>query len=132
MATGSLNTSFWLAILLQTIGSVDMPGSGARKMPSPRQYVIFVAAWGVLNLVADAGMEKAANTAGWVILLAGSVLGPFGQRLVNLLNTIGSNFGISSPIINNSGKPSPGSTAPSTGGTGQPGSTTPTNRERIA
>lgn len=115
MATSSLNTSFWIAILMQTIGSVDMPGRGPRKMPSPRQYVVFVAAWGVLNLVADAGMEKGANTAGWVILLAGSVVGPFGQRMVNLFNGIAGGFGINSPIINS------GNTATTTA---QPGSTT--------
>ncbi len=126
MATSSLNTSFWLAILMQTIGSVDMPGRGPRKMPSPRQYVIFVATWGVLNLVADAGMEKGANTAGWVILLAGSVIGPFGQRMVNLLNGISSGFGINSPIINSG----PTAFTPSSsGGTTQPGSTTTTPNE---
>jgi hypothetical protein len=81
-------TSFWVMILLQTIGSVDMPGQGNRKLPAPRQYAAIIVAWGVLQLVADAGKEQAASTAGWVMVLAGTVVGPFGSRLISFFNTV--------------------------------------------
>ena len=35
-----LTASFWVTIILQTIGAVDLPGKGVRKMPSPRNYVL--------------------------------------------------------------------------------------------
>lgn len=78
-------------IILQTIGSVDMPGRGPRKMPSPRSYGAIIVAWGVLQLVADAGGERAgraAKSVGWVIVLTGMVLGPFGKVVMNLFTSV--------------------------------------------
>lgn len=83
----SLQASFWLMVVLQTIGSVDMPGKGMRKMPSPRSYLAILIAWSVLQLGADAGYDRAANAVGWIIVLAGMVLGPFGQRIISVFNS---------------------------------------------
>ena len=89
MERGSLQSSFWLMIALQTIGSVDMPGRGARKMPSPRAYASIIITWGILQIIADSGGERAGRATrvtAWVIVLVGMVLGSFGTTLVNFLN----------------------------------------------
>lgn len=101
MSDSSLETSFWLMVILQTIGSVDMPGSGPRKLPAPRQYVPIVIAWSVLQLVADTGRERAANSVAWVIVLAGMVVGPFGTKLVNLINGTAKQFSYASTTPSN-------------------------------
>ena len=76
-------------VALQTIGSVDMPGRGPRKMPSPRAYAAIIVTWGILQLAADAGGEgagRAAKVTAWTIVLVGMVLGPFGKTFVNFLS----------------------------------------------
>jgi hypothetical protein len=94
MTGDSLQTSFWLMVMLQTIGSIDMPGRGARKMPAPRQYVAILTAWLVLQLIAgiSAGAERAAAAVGWALVLTGAVAGPFGSRAVNFMSTIATQF----------------------------------------
>lgn len=90
-SNNSLQSSFWVMILLQTIGSVDMPGRGPRKMPSPRTYGAVIVAWGILQLVADAGGERAGRAAkavGWVIVLTGMAVGPFGKVVTNLFTSV--------------------------------------------
>jgi hypothetical protein len=84
----SLQSSFWVMVILQTIGSVDMPGRGPRKMPSPRSYGAIIVTWGVLQLVADMGRDRIASTIGWVIVLTGMVLGPFGKIVTTLFTSI--------------------------------------------
>lgn len=84
--SASLQASFWSSIVLQTLGSVDMPGGGPRKMPAPRAYLAVIITWGGLQLLADTGRERAASVVGWVFVLSALVLGPFGKRLVNLLD----------------------------------------------
>lgn len=95
MTGDSLQTSFWLMIMLQTIGSVDMPGRGARKMPAPRQYVAILVTWLVLQVAAGigAGAQRAATAVGWLLVLTGAVAGPFGKQVVSLLTTVSQNFG---------------------------------------
>lgn len=94
MNDAALQTSFWMMVLVQTIGSVDLPGSGARKMPAPRAYVAILVTWLILQLVADAGenARRAATALGWVLVLTGMVVGPFGQRFVSFLNAVASQF----------------------------------------
>lgn len=75
-------------ILLQTIGSVDMPGKGQRKMPAPRAYLAVIVAWSVLNILVDVGMERAARLIGWALVITGMIVGPFGQRVINLFNAV--------------------------------------------
>lgn len=90
----SLQASFWVMIILQTMGSVDMPGKGPRKMPAPRAYAAIIVTWGVLQLAADMGGERAGRAAkamAWVIVLAGMVIGPFGNTVSNLLNSVATN-----------------------------------------
>lgn len=84
----SLQASFWFMVVMQTIGSVDMPGRGPRKMPSPRAYAAIIVTWGILQLIADAGGERAGRATkvtAWVIVLVGMVLGPFGASFVGFL-----------------------------------------------
>lgn len=89
-------------ILVQTIGSVDMPGYGARKLPSPRQYLAIVVAWMVLFLAAGIGQQarRAAASLAWLLVVTGMVIGPFGKRLIALFGTIasGSHGGAFNPI----------------------------------
>lgn len=89
-----LETSFWIMILVQTIGSIDMPGYGQRKLPSPRQYVAIIVAWVVLMLVAGIGQQarRAATSVGWLLVLTGFVVGPFGKRVVSLFSSISTNL----------------------------------------
>lgn len=88
----SLQTSFWIMVVVQTIGSVDMPGKGARKMPSPRQYVAIVVTWLVLMFVAgiNESTARATKAIGWALVVTGMVIGPFGKRVVSLFNSIAS------------------------------------------
>ena len=90
----SLSASFWVMVIVQTIGAVDMPGSGPRKMPAPRQYVPVIIVWSGLQLFADTGRERAAGAAGWVMVLVGMVLGPFGNKLIGLLKAVANQFGV--------------------------------------
>lgn len=89
-----LQTSFWVMILVQTIGSVDMPGSGERKMPAPRQYIAILLTWLVLQLIAgiSAGAARATAALGWLLVLSGLVLGPFGKQTVNLFTVVAQRF----------------------------------------
>jgi hypothetical protein len=73
---------------LHTIGSVDMPGKGERKMPAPRSYISIIALFSILGVVADAGAERAAAAAAWATVLLGTIKGPFGGQLTNLINAI--------------------------------------------
>jgi hypothetical protein len=75
-------------VALQTMGSVDMPGKGERKMPAPRSYLAIIALFSALHLVADAGAERAASAAAWITVLLGVVKGPFGNQLTSLINNI--------------------------------------------
>ena len=94
----SIQASLWVMIVLQTIGSIDLPNSKnapykvARKMPAPKQYVAIVAVWSSLHLMADAGYGRAASTMGWVMTLTGMVFGPFGQRAISFMQTIATVF----------------------------------------
>jgi hypothetical protein len=102
----SLQASFWFMIVLQTLGSVDMPGRGPRKMPAPRAYAAIIVTWGVLQLAADMGGERAGRAAkavAWVIVLAGMVVGPFGSTVTNLLNSVANNVAPSSTPSSTSG-----------------------------
>lgn len=85
----SLESSFWVMVLLRTFGAVDpMPGMGPRKMPAPSAYVPAIIAWGVLDLGSDVGYEDAASKFAWLIVLAALVLGPFGKMLVKLSKSV--------------------------------------------
>lgn len=99
-------------VLIQTIGSVDMPGRGPRKMPAPRQYVAILVTWLVLELVAgiNRNAQRATAAIGWLLVLSGLVIGPFGKQVVNLFNVISLRFG--------SGTGIPASEAPTPSGGG--------------
>jgi len=99
MNEDSLQTSFWVMVLVQTIGSVDMPGRGDRKMPAPRQYVAITVTWLILMLLAGIsdGAKRATAAAGWLLVLTGMVVGPFGQRTVSFLQTVAQNFPAAPP-----------------------------------
>ena len=94
MSEASLNASFWVMVMMQTIGSFDpMPGTGPRKMPAPKAYVTTIIAWAVLQLAADAGYEEPAARFGWLIVLVSLVVGPFGKRVVKLLEWVAKAYG---------------------------------------
>jgi hypothetical protein len=94
-SVNSLQASFWTMVFLQTLGSVDMPGRGPRKMPSPRNYVAIMITWGVLQIVSDMSERaaRAAKAMSWVIVLAGMVVGPFGKVAGNFLNSAANTYG---------------------------------------
>jgi flagellar biosynthesis protein FliR len=95
MNENSLQTSFWTMILVQTMGSIDMPGSGPRKMPAPRQYVAILLTWLVLQLIAgiNASAQRATAALGWLLVLTGLVIGPFGKQVINLFTIVGQRWG---------------------------------------
>lgn len=84
----------WAMVGVQTIGSVDLPGHGDRKLPAPKQYVAIVVLWGLLGFVADlsAGAARAASALSVLLLLTGMVLGPFGKRFVSFISGVSSLF----------------------------------------
>lgn len=90
----SLSTSFWVMIFLQSIGSVDMPGSGDRKMPAPRAYIAAIITWEGLNILASTGRARAASIAGWIMVLTAIVVGPFGEKLSNLFKKVADTYGV--------------------------------------
>lgn len=94
---GTITATLWLMIILQTIGNVDLPGYGPRKMPAPRSYVAIVVAWSIFGLMAETGARRMAAHLAVLTTLAGAVLGPFGQRAITLLNTVANNFGTPPP-----------------------------------
>ncbi len=85
-----LTSSFWVAIILQTLGAVDLPGMGPRKMPAPKDYVLTSIIWSVLGVVAAVGMERAAAAMAWLTVLAMLVLGAPGKALVHLFKQVSS------------------------------------------
>lgn len=105
MSEESLQVSFWITVLIQTLGSIDMPGHGTRKMPSPRQYVAIVVAWLVLMLIAGTSetAARAAKAVGWTLVLAsmfvqgGKKVSPAAQRLLGVMNSVGQNFNTNPP-----------------------------------
>jgi len=88
MNRSSVSAAFWVMVALHTMGSVDMPGKGERKMPSPRSYVSIIVLFSILHLVADAGAERAAAAGAWITVLLGAVKGPFGNQLTNMFNAV--------------------------------------------
>lgn len=87
----TIDTTMWIMVLIQTIGSVDLPGQGPRKLPAPRQYVAIVTLWSILGIVADAGSAGAGRAAAmfsWLLVLAGTILGPFGGKLTSFLQAV--------------------------------------------
>lgn len=88
MNRSSVSVAFWVMVALQTLGSVDMPGKGERKMPAPRSYIATIALFSVLGVVADTIAERAAAAAAWTVVLLGMIKGPFGGQLTNLINAI--------------------------------------------
>lgn len=100
-------------IIIQTIGSVDLPGYGKRKMPAPGQYVALFITWLVLLFAAglSEGAERAAAAFGWLLVLVGTVAGPFGQRLIHLFGAVSSNFAPSSSSTASTSSVPPGSVA---------------------
>lgn len=88
-----LTASFWVTIILQTIGAVDLPGKGVRKMPSPRNYVLTCIIWSILGVVAALGMEKAAAAMAWLTTLAILVLGVPGKAFVHLITQVVTLYG---------------------------------------
>lgn len=108
----SLDASFWVMILLQTLGSVDVK-SGPRKMPSPKVYVTALIVWAGLKMAADTRFARGAAVAGWVIVLTALVLGPSGSKLMSFFTTVANTYGVSNQTA--SVTPSP-NTTPSGGG----------------
>ena len=83
----TVQTTMWAMILIQTIGSVDLPGSGARKLPSPRAYVAIIVLWSTLTMLAETSASKFASRMAVALVFTGAVVGPFGQRFASFLNT---------------------------------------------
>lgn len=100
MSEDSLQASFWTMIVIQTIGSIDMPGRGERKLPAPHQYVAILVTWLVLQLISaiNSGAQKAAAAIGWALVLTGLVVGPFGKQVINLFSIIRTQFSSSSSV----------------------------------
>lgn len=79
-------------IAIRTMGALDMPGHGPRKLPAPRVYVAVIVLWSIFGLIYDAGQARIANVMAWITVLTAMVLGPFGPTAVQFLSYISSNF----------------------------------------
>ena len=114
----------WAAILIQTIGAVDPPGKGPRKLPAPSMFVAIFAVWSVLQLMASGSLARGARAMSIVLLLVTIVLGPGGARLISLMSGIAEEFGTAP------GTPVAGTDTSSSSGSAAGASTTaaPTNR----
>lgn len=91
----SITTAMWLMIAVQTIGSMDPPGKGERKLPAPRAFVAIIVAYSVLQAMSDTKYRKGAAVIGWTLLFTAMVAGPFGTRVIGLFNTVADQFNIS-------------------------------------
>jgi hypothetical protein len=98
----------WLAMLgLQTIGSID----AKHRLPAPKQYIAIGALWGILFLVAETRFARTAAQLSGLVLLTASIIGPFGKRVIDLLNAVSQNFAVP-PDTGAGPLPSAGPTAP--------------------
>lgn len=90
----TLQATLWTTVAIQTIGSVDLPGRGERKLPAPRQYVAIVVLWSILGLAADVSdsLARAAASLSILAVLTSLVVGPAGQRLISFLNGVSALF----------------------------------------
>lgn len=102
--TRVIQSTYFAMLTLQTIGSVD----AKHKLPAPKQYVALSVLWGILFLVADTGAGRVAARLSMLVLLTATVLGPFGKRLVQFLDTVANRFAIQP----NSGAPGAGPAQP--------------------
>ena len=91
----SIQASMWLMILLQTVGAIDPPGKGPRKLPAPRNYIAIIVVWATLFLADDADHGREASAVGWV-LVATSMMVQFtatgGNTLLTIFNSVANNF----------------------------------------
>lgn len=94
-----LDATFWSMVVLNTIGSIDPPGSGGRKMPAPRVYVAAVVLWSILGLVAEAGPNqgRVAAKLSYLVLATGALIGPFGKKFLGFLEGVAGNFAVPPP-----------------------------------
>lgn len=117
-----LNATFWAAIAIQTIGSIDVGPNAKepkRKMPSPRDYVAITLVWLVLGWVAQVSdnLARAAATLSGLVLVTTLFVnvaqpGRFtvaGTRLMNFFNNISSQFGTQPPTTSGTSQPPEGS-----------------------
>lgn len=89
----------WLMIAIQTIGAIDIPGHGPRKMPAPRTYVAVVVLWSIFGLMVDIGWARAAKAMAWVTVLTALLLpnSPSAKALIGFMKAVSSNFGTAPP-----------------------------------
>jgi hypothetical protein len=104
----TVQSTLWAAVFIQTIGAVDPPGKGPRKLPAPGQYVAIFAAWSVLEFMASGSLAKGARAMSIVFLLVTLVLGSGGQRIIALMGSIASTY-------SNAGNTGPGNTGTAAG-----------------
>lgn len=93
----TVQSTMWIMILLQTIGSVDMPGQGARKLPAPRAYVAIAILWTTLAFIAETRYSKFASRMAVALVIAGAVTGPFGKRFVSFIGSAANTFPTTPP-----------------------------------
>lgn len=102
----SLVASFWIAVVLRTIGNVNaIPGTGPKLLPAPKIYVLPVVLWGCFDILANFGRERIASALAWLTVLATLLLGGTAKTVINGFQT----------FINAYAPPATPAPAPSTG-----------------
>lgn len=96
----TVETTFWAAIALRTIGAVD-PKNGPRYLPPPSAYVAIYVTWMVLGLFTRTRFARGAAMASLVLTLTTLVLGGAGAKLVGLFQTIAANYQTPGPAPTN-------------------------------
>lgn len=92
--SGTLSSTFWAMIVVQTIGSSDIFTKGPRKLPAPKQFVAIGVLWAIFHLFEGTRYARLASAAAVVTLLAGIVLGPFGGVVLSFLAYVSSRFSL--------------------------------------
>jgi hypothetical protein len=112
----TVETTLWITLLLQTLGAVDAPGKGPRKLPAPRAYAAVLIVWTSLAFMADSGPvgARAARSMSWLLVLVTLVLGPSGKILTGFLAAAARDYGTT---------PLSGRTVPAASASSSPGGT---------
>jgi len=113
-----LSATFWMAILIQTLGSVDVGPNAPepkRKMPSPKGYAAICLVWGILGWAAQLSENigrMAATLSGVMVVttLFVNVARPdrfttAGTRLVHFFNRVAEIFAPPAPPVPTNGTP---------------------------
>jgi hypothetical protein len=90
----TISSTFWLMVIVQTIGSTDIFTAGPRKLPAPKQFVAIGVLWSIFHLFEGSRYERLFSSLSVLVVLAAVVLGPFGGVALGFLSYVASRFSL--------------------------------------